>query len=594
MQAFWYAKTMKLKMMLAVAIVAVGGLTGAGNARADSSDNFMITNYDVQMTLGRDSDKRSTLKTVETITADFPQSDVNHGLEQDFVKSYDGHPTSFRLDSVTDASGQSLPYHWRGDALRIGNADSYVHGLQTYKITYSQRDITKHYGDTGKDEFYWDAIGTEWRVPITQANVQLTVAPELRDAIKTDLQCYQGTQGSTNRCTVSATTGTYSVSTSNLGSENGLTIALGFAPGTFNGYKMTPIEAVSNFVGQLATLSNFVFAPLVALIGGGWLFLKTRQMNKRRFDGVSETIIPEYLPPKGYSVLESAKVYLKQISGRGVSAQLIDWAVRHYIEIRETKEKSFWNGAAEYTITCKKDFAGLSANETSLATAIFGHVPVAGESITTKAMQKRTQTITSKVSSLAKSITKENLYEPVPEFAKWTKRFGLICLVIGIIALNVVLVIIGIIALVMKNKRFLSKEGRQLKNYLEGLKMYIGVAEEERLKMLQSPEGAEKVGNITDDKGALIKLYEKVLPYAILFGQEKQWNDRLGKLYEETQSSPNWMVGNTVYNAALFSSFTSSFTSSVSSASSYSSSSGGSSGGGFSGGGGGGGGGGGW
>ena len=50
--------------------------------------------------------------------------------------------------------------------------------------------------------------------------------------------------------------------------------------------------------------------------------------------------------------------------------------------------------------------------------------------------------------------------------------------------------------------------------------MYIGVAEEERIKMLQSPEGAEKVASVSSvsDNDQLVKLYEKVLPYAILFG----------------------------------------------------------------------------
>ena len=586
---FWYARSMKWKSISVAILVLIGVLSGGHVAQATSTDEFTITNYNVEMTLGRDSENRSTLKTTETITADFPESDANHGLEQDFVKEYDGHSTSFQLIAVTDQSGQTLPHHWDDDALRIGDGDGYVHGLHTYEITYTQRDVTKHYADTSKDEFYWDAIGTEWRVPIEQATVQLTIAPELQKAIKTDLQCYQGSQGSGATCTTNSANNRYTAQANDIGSSRGLTIAVGFASGTFAGYKMTPLEAI----GNLAMISNFVLGPFIAIAGIIWLALKIRGTNRRHLDGVKETIIPEYVPPKNYSVLEGARIYNGQIAGKGVSAQLIDWAVRHYIEIRQTKEKSFWS-AAVYTITCKKAFSSLSENERQLASAIFGHVPAVGDSITTKKMQGRTRTITTQTTSITKSIAKENLYEQVPAFAVWAKRFGIVCLILGILLLNVVFIVLGIVALSMRGKRFLSTEGRQLKQYLEGLKMYIGIAEEERLKMLQSPEGAEKVGNVTDDKGALIKLYEKVLPYAIVFGQEKQWNDRLGKLYEENQSSPDWMVGNTVYNAALFSSFTNSFTSTVSSASSYSSSSGGSGGGGFSGGGGGGGGGGGW
>lgn len=70
-------------------------------AFAASTDNYTITNYDVQMTLGRDGENRSTLKTIETITAQFPDYDQNHGLERVFVKEYNGHTTNLELISVT-------------------------------------------------------------------------------------------------------------------------------------------------------------------------------------------------------------------------------------------------------------------------------------------------------------------------------------------------------------------------------------------------------------------------------------------------------------------------------------------------------------
>ena len=115
--------------------------------------------------------------------------------------------------------------------------------------------------------------------------------------------------------------------------------------------------------------------------------------------------------------------------------------------------------------------------------------------------------------------------------------------------------------------------------------------------MLQSPESVEKVQTVAGDPinmTQLVKLYERVLPYAVLFGQEKEWNKRLGAFYEQTGTQPEWYSGMGVYNAAAFSSAMSGLTTATNYASSSSSSSGGSSGGGSSGGGGGGGGGGGW
>lgn len=116
--------------------------------------------------------------------------------------------------------------------------------------------------------------------------------------------------------------------------------------------------------------------------------------------------------------------------------------------------------------------------------------------------------------------------------------------------------------------------------------------------MLQSPEGAAKVGESVDPHNTrqLIKLYERVLPYAVLFGQEKQWASELGAYYESASERPDWYSGSsTVFNAVVFSAALDGF---VNSAATYaagsSSSSSGAGGGGSSGGGGGGGGGGGW
>ena len=114
--------------------------------------------------------------------------------------------------------------------------------------------------------------------------------------------------------------------------------------------------------------------------------------------------------------------------------------------------------------------------------------------------------------------------------------------------------------------------------------------------MLQSPEGANKVQVDLSDPKKLVELYEKLLPYAVLFGQEKEWNKRLGDYYQSAGVQPDWYSGANMaaFNAAAFSSAMSNLNTSINSTGAGFSSSGGSSGGGFSGGGGGGGGGGGW
>ena len=139
----------------------------------------------------------------------------------------------------------------------------------------------------------------------------------------------------------------------------------------------------------------------------------------------------------------------------------------------------------------------------------------------------------------------------------------------------------------------LTDQGAELRDHLKGLELYIRLAEADRLKMLQSPAGAEREAVSTSDPRQVVDIYEKLLPYAVLFSLEKQWAEELGRYYVE--NPPDYYSGTTAFNAAIFASSISSMSTAAAtsySGSSSSSSSGGSGGGGSSGGGGGGGGGG--
>jgi uncharacterized membrane protein len=133
--------------------------------------------------------------------------------------------------------------------------------------------------------------------------------------------------------------------------------------------------------------------------------------------------------------------------------------------------------------------------------------------------------------------------------------------------------------------------GRALMDEAEGFRMYLSVAEKERLNLVHEPE-------------LTVERFEKLLPFAIALGVENQWGKKfenaLSRSMQETKTyNPSWYTG-TGFGAAAFSpsNFTStmgkSFSSAISSASTAPGSSSGSGGGGSSGGGGGGGGGGGW
>lgn len=129
--------------------------------------------------------------------------------------------------------------------------------------------------------------------------------------------------------------------------------------------------------------------------------------------------------------------------------------------------------------------------------------------------------------------------------------------------------------------------GRQVMDAIEGLKLYLSVAEEDRFGELHPPEKTPEI-------------FERMLPYALALDVENTWCEQFADVLERTQAgtkySPAWYTGVlfTAGTAAGVAAGLGAMSSSISSASSPPGSSSGSGGGGSSGGGGGGGGGGGW
>ena len=574
-----------MKRFILGILIAGSLLVGSGQAAfAAQTDNFTITKFDAEYSLGRDGENRSTLAATWRITANFPPNQ-NRGIATIFVKKYDNHPTSFSLQSVTDEQGKTLEYNWNGDELRIGKKDVYVQGEKTYVIKFTQRDVTKHYDNTGRDEFYWDVIGNEWRVPMENVRVSVKFDESLQAARRGEAFCYVGKQGSRQRCNVNGDKSEIVANVNRLDRREGITMAVGFTGGTFAGYQETLIEKFIKIWSTVQVVVSSLTAVLILLLI--WRY-------RRLFGRYSELkpIPPEYLPPKQASVMMSTYILKRYdlfiVKGSAKVAQLLDLAVRHYIKLYEVKKASFLR-SAQYEIEIVKDLTELRPEESEVIRDMFGEsMPKPGQRLNLKKLQNnlsyaaRTGDDDNNLKSLARG--KYALCEQKPENKRIVQKW----------ALWPMLLIVAGIVFALSFGWSLTDEGLALRRYLAGLKMYIGVAEAERLKILQSPEGAEKVKIDTADERQLVKLYERVLPYAVLFGQEKEWSKQLGKYYEQVGEQPDWYSGQGAFNAAAFAAGMNSLSSVASSASDYSSTSGGSTGGGFAGGGGGGGGGGGW
>ncbi|MCY7411856.1 MAG: DUF2207 domain-containing protein, partial [Salinibacterium sp.] len=564
----------------------------------------------------READGTSNLLVVETIVARFPDFDQNRGIIRAIPDDYDGVPLNTSVQSVTDQSGAEVAFDTSYAAgfveLALGT-DAFVLGVQTYVISYMQQNVVRSFADTSSDEFYWDVNGTGWPQPFGQVTTTVHIDEEVAAFLTGNAACYVGAFGENEQCAIedalTDTSGTrvFTSSASNLAPFETLTVSIGFAPETFLTPEPTPPPEPRPIPLWMLLLSGSVG---LASIGG----LIAAIVSRVRAGGAKGrgVIIAQYSEPDGIDILQSAQLISRGSSG--IPAAVVRLAVRKNLRILAYAVEE--NGAP-YTLQYLTD-ARADALDLGLLKAIFGGKRVAGE---LKPYGKYDSTLALNLGTL--STAAKSSLEPQGFQRKPTgRRFGalmalaqvlLVFLGIGVVVLSVALFtnlsalavfsIVGAFfgifiatGLAIRPMQ-LTEKGREAKDFLEGMKLYLTVAEEERLRVLQSPQGAERidVGNNLE----MIKLYEKLLPWAVLWGVEDGWMRELELRVASIAETPDWFVGRNGFEVAIFSTALrgvnttmTSPSSSWSSSGSGSSFSGGSSGGGFSGGGGGGGGGG--
>lgn len=630
------------RIALVIATLFLGLLPTPTFAATSSANSFYFKDFTADYYLSRDANGMSRMQVVETLTAVFPSSNQNHGItrvipftnnagknltmasDSNLKISVERNGIKEKIDSIESYDGYFIVY--------IGDKDSYVHGEQVYTLTYEFENLIldEEYDGDAWQELYWDANGNDWSQRFDSVTANVHLAEEIIDGFDGGVACYVGKYGSTNvdDCDITVIDDGISFSAQKLSAREGLTFALSFEPGTFASprasydYKLAAVLVVELLLGV---------GVIICTIAAVRSVQQKRKFYKELF------VKPEYTPDHGFTVAEMAENYIgKGRKGDTKVATLLELAVNHKIELIKAEEKSVFGRKKEVwkvkilsmdlspeQVVVLKILAGSKAALTEgQEIEVTTHVPSSeltslGESYSTKVEQ---------------DLIKKNLFEPKDAKTKSGKRFNfanpLIVLVViivllcmltiflasedakpykivygGEVAMPIAILVIGSILLVAAfaigvptgkfHKR--TELGLEKSRYLEGLRLYIKMAEADRLKFLQSVKGAD-----TTHEG-VVRLYEKLLPYAAIFGLEKTWINELSRYYEFNDvTAPTWYVGMGVFAAQDFgramNAFSSSASTTIAHSSSSSSSSGGSgfSGGGFSGGGGGGGGGGGW
>ncbi|MET0715476.1 MAG: DUF2207 domain-containing protein, partial [Mycetocola sp.] len=526
--------------------------------RSGVSD-FTFSSFDGEYTLGRDDQGHSTLTAIETFVAEFPDFDQNKGIIRAIPEGYLGVDLHTQVVSVTDANGNPVPYDDSETEdgfiqLALGT-DDYVRGSQTYVIEYTQRDAVRAFPDTHVDEFYWDAPGTGWEQPFAEAQMRVVVPEELTSALTGQSACYVGPEGSTTQCELSETSvggvTEFASPVAGLAPGENFSLAIAFDKGTF----VTP-EIPS-------TWPVFTVVP-AALAGAGVLSflaaLAARRRHTRDAPGRG-IIVPQYTVPKGLDIFVAADLIGK--AAKAMPAEILSLAVRRNLRIIDDGESSsLFSSKTDYRLQFLTD-AGASAADVEVLDALFGQRRRPGAmkdlSATDTELAKEVQALVAAAPRASvdagyrvkRSVTGTGWYVAIAAvlficalalFIAALAMYGInLWVIVGLVV--AVGVVVGTILLVLPRKA-LTERGAEVREYLLGLREYLALAEADRIAMLQSPAGAERV-SVEDtvnpgDTLEMVAFYEKMLPFAVLWGIDKEWAEELGRYYEQAGTGPDW------------------------------------------------------
>ena len=578
-----------------------------------------ITKYTVDLVLKQDG----SMHVRETINYDFGSTGGHHGITRDIPVEFAYGKNQIReypISNIQVSSPTGAPDDLAKDigstaSLRIGDPDNdSVTGSQTYVIDYDLKGVVNSFND--HQELYWNAIGSEWNVPVLAAAATVEGPAEVQK-----VACFKGLQGSTDTCTGTiGSDGAATFSAADLQPNQGMTVVASFPLGTFpNAAPILKERQTLARAFSLTPASGVGSIALLGLLGGGAFALVSRRGRDERYLGVTPGLEPgfqqehsvsrvplrrdpvavQFTPPAGMRPGQLGTLIDEHANVVDVTATIVDLAVRGFITIEEVEEPGmFRSGDWKLVEVSPAPAEKLHDYETKLFNSIFkgrSEVLLSDLKTTFKSDLEKVQEM------LYDDVTQQGWFRGNPSSVRtrWVVYGVLLTLAGGGLTwllatrtayglLGVAVLVSGILLLILAPRMpARTAKGTALLAQAKGFRLYLEKAEANQIRF---EEGED--------------IFSRYLPFAIVFGVAERW----AKVFAALAASgaavaiPTWYVGslyaNGLFNYAAFGSSMDSFTTttsgSIAAATPSSSGSSGFGGGGFSGGGGGGGGGGSW
>jgi uncharacterized membrane protein YgcG len=550
-----------------------------------------ILGYDIEVRVGRDG----ALDVTERIAVRAEGSQIRRGIYRDFPTRYrDRYGNRVVVDlKVLSVLRNDEPEPWfteemnNGVRINTGN-DNFLPVPADYTYTLRYRTTRQLGFFVDHDELYWNAIGTGWAFPIDRGTVDAYLpAPVEVDQLKAEgYTGYQGSKEQDYRAEIVEPGHARWQLTRPLNPSEGFTIVLSFPKG------LIPAPSLAQRFAWLLKDNRGILVALLGLI----LLIGycVREWSRVGRDPRKGVVIARYEPPDGQTPASLRFLIRMGYDMRCFTAEVLALAVAGCLRI--VRDKGFFKDEWRLERTGTAPPEGSSPGQRALIARLF-------KDGAPTLVLKNTNASTVSAARRAHSKAIDDLLQPryykqnngsIGKGILLAAVFVLLAFWMTGEAAKPAVAVIGALMVVTllifgRLVKAPTVEGRKLMDEVEGLKLYLSVAERDELARMKGPDAPPALDE---------KRYEMLLPYAVALEVEDAWTGKFtaavgAAAAAEATRRIGWYHGGDVSDlGSLSRAVGSSLTSQIASSATPPGSSSGSGGGGSSGGGGGGGGGG--
>jgi hypothetical protein len=350
-------------------LVLAAGLLALLPSALAAQRTLVLERFDADIRVRADG----TVEVTETLRPRFRGS--WEGIFRDLsLEHRTGRDRRERLDveliSISDELGQPLRFEdsnrgrWTR-RLKVWVPDA-QDATRTVEIRYVLKNVIRFFEEGSAvgalEELYWNVTGNDWEIPIEAVGVRISL-PE--GVLPTQWAGYTGGAGSTEQAVEIQTAGSTVTftATRSLGPGEGLTAAVGWAPGAV----AKPPEP--SMLGRNVAWGWPALFPVMAF------FFALGQWREKGRDPERRAISVQYEPPDDLSPAEVGTLVDHKAEIHDITSTLVDLAVRGYIHIEKRTSKTlgvFSN--TEYVFHLKKErgaWGDLKAHEERYLNALF-------------------------------------------------------------------------------------------------------------------------------------------------------------------------------------------------------------------------------